>query len=213
MLRDIPQVLGHVLARRLIFWTIVFSGSIALVISAIQLMQEYKDDIREVEERFEQIEHGYLPGIVEGVWVADRKQLAIQLEGISRLRDFSYAEIRVDGKIFASSGDPGRAARMVRNWPLQYEYRSRSQAIGELVVHADLEVTRTRFIMRALFIVGANLIKTALVALFMFLLVHRLITRHLESFARHVGAASFENMNTPVVLERTPPPRPDELDA
>jgi PAS domain S-box-containing protein len=101
---------------------------------------------------------------------------------------------------------------MTRRWALEYDYRGRRQVIGELVVHADLETTRARFVERAVFIVASNLAKTALVALFMFLLVHRLITRHLEAFARHVGAASFESMNTPVVLERKPSPRPDELD-
>ena len=212
MLRDIPRVLGHALARRLILWTVVFSGSIALVITVIQLVQEYRDDLHEVEERFEQIEHSHLPGIVEGVWVADRRQLALMLEGISRLRDFSHAEILVEGKTLASAGDSTKPARMTRRWALEYDYRGRRQRIGELRVQADLAVTRARFVERALFVIVANLAKTTLVALFMFLLVHRLITRHLEAFSRHVGAASFENLNTPVVLERKPPPRPDELD-
>jgi len=169
--------------------------------------------LREVEERFEQIERSLLPGIVEAVWVSDRRQLAILLDGIKQRRDFSHAEVVVDGQVLASTGQAKTEARMTRRWPLEYEYRGRRQAIGELVVDADLEVTRARFVERAVFIVGANVAKTALVALFMFLLVHRLVTRHLEGFARHVGQASFENLNTPVVLERKPPPQPDELDA
>ncbi len=64
MLRDLPQVISHTLARRLILWTILFSGSIALVITVLQLTWEYRDDLREVEERFEQIERSLLPGIV-----------------------------------------------------------------------------------------------------------------------------------------------------
>jgi PAS domain S-box-containing protein len=212
MLREFPKILSHALARRLILWTILFSGSIALVISVIQLVHEYRDDIQEVEERFAQIERSHLPGIVEGVWVSDRKQLLLMLEGISRLRDFSYAEVRADGEVLAAAGDRERVARMTRRWPLSYDYRGRRQVIGELVVLADLETTRARSVERAVFIVAANLAKTALVALFMFLLVHRLITRHLESFARHVGQASFETLNTPVVLERKPPQKPDELD-
>lgn len=213
MLRDLPQVITHTLARRLILWTILFSGSIALIITVLQLTWEYRDDLREVEERFEQIERSLLPGIVEAVWVSDRKQLAILLDGIKQRRDFSHAEVIVDGQVLASTGQAKTEARMTRRWPLEYDYRGRRQAIGELVVDADLEVTRARFVERAVFIVGANVAKTALVALFMFLLVHRLVTRHLEGFARHVGQASFENLNTPVVLERKPPPQPDELDA
>jgi PAS domain S-box-containing protein len=183
------------------------------VITVAQLAWEYRDDLREVEERFAQIEQSLLPGIVEAVWVSDRKQLAILLEGIRQRRDFSHAEVIVDGRVLATTGKAETEARMTRRWPLEYDYRGRRQHIGELVVVADLEVTRTRFMERALFIVGANLAKTALVAIFMFLLVHRLITRHLEGFARHVGQATFENLNTPVVLERKPPPQPDELDA
>jgi PAS domain S-box-containing protein len=213
MLRDLPQVISHTLARRLILWTVLFSGSIALVVTVAQLTWEYRDDLREVEERFGQIEQSILPSIVEAVWVSDRKQLAIVLNGISQRRDFSHAEVLVDGQVLATSGKPRTEARMTQRWPLEYDYRGRRQVIGELVVDADLEVTRARFVERAVFIVGANIAKTALVALFMFLLVHRLVTRHLESFASHVGQASFENLNTPVVLERKPPQQPDELDA
>jgi len=213
VLRDFPKVLGHALARRLILWTILFSGSIALLITALQLAWEYRDDLREVEERFEQIEQSTLPSIVEAVWVSDRRQLAILLAGISQRRDFSQAEVRVDGQVLAAAGKPHAEVRMTRRWPLGYDYRGRRQMIGELVVHADLEVTRARFVERAVFIVAANIAKTALVAAFMFLLVHRLVTRHLESFARHVGQATFETLHTPVVLERKPPTRPDELDA
>ena len=213
MLRDLPHVLSHALARRLILWTILFSGSVALLITVLQLSWEYRDDLREVEERFDRIEQSYLPSVVEAVWVSDRRQLAILLAGISQQRDFSHAEVVADGQTLASAGDANKAERMTRRWPLEYDYRGRRQAIGELVVRADLDATRARFIDRAVFIVAANVAKTALVALFMFLLVHRLVTRHLESLARHVGKASFENLNTPVVLERKPPRRPDELDA
>ncbi|PKO65985.1 MAG: hypothetical protein CVU20_15890 [Betaproteobacteria bacterium HGW-Betaproteobacteria-14] len=213
MLRDLPHVLSHALARRLILWTILFSGSIALLITVLQLTWEYRDDLREVEERFDRLEQSYLPSVVEAVWISDRRQLAILLSGISKQRDFSHAEVVADGQTLASSGDANKAERMTRRWPLEYDYRGRRQAIGELVVRADLDATRARFVDRAVFIVVANVAKTALVALFMFLLVHRLVTRHLESLARHVGKASFENLNTPVVLERKPPRRPDELDA
>src|SRR5512146_2286827 len=100
-----PSLNARPLAKRLIFWTILFSGGLALIITVVQLAIEYRRDVDTVEQRFALIQHGYLPSIVDTVWVADRQQLETLLDGIVRLPDFAYAEVRVDGKSFVARGD------------------------------------------------------------------------------------------------------------
>src|SRR5512141_2610967 len=90
------------LSRRLIFWTICFSGALALIITLVQLAVEYRRDVDTVEQRFALVRQAYLPSIVDTVWVSDRQHLAVLLDGLVRLPDFAYAEVKVDGKPFVT---------------------------------------------------------------------------------------------------------------
>ena len=198
------------LARRLILWTIVFSGALALVITAVQLFVEYRRDVGIVEERFDLVEQGYLDSIIDTVWVADRQHLETVLDGIVRLPDFAYARVIVDDRIFAARGTPSTSGGITRSWPLVREYRGKELVIGELTIHADLATARQRFIERAVFIVAANAVKTILVAFFMLLLFDRLLARHLAKIADTLAQRSPTLPWTPLALDRKP--RTDELD-
>ena len=205
-----PELGTHPLSRRLILWTVVFSGALALVITVVQLFIEYRRDVDIVEQRFELVQHGYLASIIDNVWVADREHLATLLDGIVHLPDFAYARVSVDGKPFATQGNPAATDGITRTWPLLREYRGQQLAIGELTIKADLASARQRFVERATFIVLANVVKTVLVAFFMLLLVDRLVTRHLEKIAAYLAGSSPARLGTPLALAR--PARDDEIE-
>jgi len=207
---DRARLRARPLARRLIFWTVVFSGALALIITVVQLLVEYRRDVGIVEERFELIEQGYLRSIVDIVWVADRQHLETLLDGIIRLPDFASAEVTVDGQVFVARGKAAASGGIARRWPLVRSYRNQQLVIGELTIKADLASARERFVERAAFIIGANFVKTVLVAFFMLLLMDRLITRHLEKIANYLSQTSPNELATPLVLGR--PPCDDELD-
>jgi len=199
------------LARRLILWTIVFSGALALVITVIQLSAEYRRDVGIVEERFALVEQGYLDTIINTVWVADRQHLETVLDGIVRLPDFAYARVLVDDEIFAARGNPSAGGGITRSWTLVRDYRGKQLTIGELTIHADLAAARQRFIERAVFIIAANAVKTILVAFFMLLLFDRLVARHLARIADTLAQRSPTTPWIPLALDRRKP-RADELD-
>lgn len=208
---DRARLRARPLARRLILWTVVFSGALALIITVVQLLVEYRRDVGIVEERFELIEQGYLPSIVDIVWVADRQHLETLLDGIIRLPDFASAEVTVDGRTFVARGKATAGGGIARSWPLVRSYRTQQLVIGELTIKADLATARERFVERAVFIIGANFVKTVLVAFFMLLLMDRLITRHLEKIADYLSRTSPNQLvATPLVLDR--PSSDDELD-
>ncbi len=199
------------LARRLMLWTIVFSGALALVITVVQLSIEYRRDVGIVEERFQLVEQGYLDSIVDTVWVADRQHLETVLDGIVRLPDFAYARVLVDDEIFAARGNPSGGGGITRSWPLVRAYRGKDVTIGELTIHADLAAARQRFIERAVFIVAANGVKTVLVAFFMLLLFDRLVARHLARIADTLAQRSPTAPWVPLTLDRRAR-ESDELD-
>ena len=184
----------HRLAHRLAFLIVLASSLIALLITAAQLYLEFQRDVGYIHERFTQIEEAYLPSIVQNVWVVDPARLHTLLEGINRLPDFEFAEVRVDGRPFASSGTRPSSEQLTRSFPLTYEYRGRVLDIGQLEVGASLDGPLRRTWQRLWFVLLLNALKTALVAALIFLLVRRMINQPLERItgqARRIAAGDL----------------------
>ena len=199
------------LALTLATYIVLFSSVLALGITATELSIEYFRDLRYIDERMQQVEDSYLPSVVENVWVVDHERLGTLLTGITRLPDFVFAEIRVDGKAIVSHGAQLTGNGTTRSFELRREHRGQKLLIGELVVSASYQEVYQRTIGRLLFFLGANALKTFLVVLFVFALFYRLIGRHLEQVARHVGQVVDAGTNTALVLERPEPKGGDEF--
>ncbi len=202
------------LGRRLLLWMLLFALGMALIASAVQLLVEYRRDVAMIEERYGLVERSYLGSVVENVWVADRDRLGTLLDGLVRLPDFDYAEVRVDGAVFVASGQKLAERGLERRFPLLYSFRGSEVVIGELTVATNLDQARQRALRRA----GDVLISVTLMALafvgFLYLLVRSMITRHLVRIANYVRGASFSNLELPLYLDRQPSRlgRQDEFD-
>ncbi|MDP1611177.1 MAG: ATP-binding protein [Sulfuritalea sp.] len=193
----------HRLARRLALLIVLASSAIALLITAAQLTLEFKRDVGYIHERFTQVEEAYLPSIVQNVWVVDPARLHTLLEGIHRLPDFEFAEVRVDGKPFASSGERPASAELIRRFPLTYEYRGQVRDIGQLEVGASLDGPIRRTWERLWFVLLLNALKTALVAALIFLLVRRMITQPLDRITGDARRLAGGDLAQPLTLPVT----------
>ena len=184
------------IAVSLIVSIVLFSSLITLVLTAIQLFIEYGRDVTDIEQRFTLIKSGYLEAVQENVWVLDKERLDILLAGIIEQPDFSMAEVRLpDGGTLARQGKPAPGDEILRSFPLTHGLRGRAVPIGSLIVTASLEGIYQRTIERVLYILGANALKTAAVAFFIYLLVWSLVTRHLNGLsaqARDWGARDMD---------------------
>jgi diguanylate cyclase (GGDEF)-like protein len=187
------------LARKLIQITILTSSVIALAITALQLYIEYRRDISNIEASFRTVEEGYLSSVVQNVWLADRARLGLLLHGITRLPDFAHAAVTVGGKAFAARGEDGAGKHLSREWTLTYQHRGAPLEIGVLTVRASLDSVIERTLDRVWLILAANGVKTALVAVVIFLTVRRLITRPLGRIAdatRRIAAGDLDRPPT-----------------
>lgn len=194
---------GHRLAGRLAFLIVLASSLIALLITAAQLYLEFERDVGYIHERFAQVEEAYLPSIVQNVWVVDPGRLRTLLEGIDRLPDFEFAEVRVNGKPFASSGTRPSSEQLIRQFPLTYEYRGQTLDIGRLEVGASLDGPIRRTWERLWFVLLLNALKTALVAALILLLVRRMVTQPLERITDNARRLAAGDLARPLTLPVT----------
>jgi len=199
------------LALRLAVYVILFGSLLTLVITAVGLMTTHRQDLRQIDERMQQIETAYVESAVENLWVMDKDRLDTQLLGITRLPDIVWAEIRVDGKPLLARGQPLPGTGVTRSFALQRLHRGQQQAIGELVISASYANADRRALDRLFVLLLTNGITILLIALFMLLIFYRLIGRHLERIARFsLDQARTPNMEI-LSLQRREPRKPDEL--
>lgn len=194
------------LAQRLITAIILASSAITLAITCVQLYLEYTRDTAAIHNHLDQIEQTYLASVSQNVWLADRTRLALLLQGICSLPDVTHAEVVADGGWTVHAGLPGPG--LVRRYPLTMDYRGSAQAIGTLMVTASMDDVVRRLIERAGFILLANGLKTALVAIVIYLLVEQLITRRLAAIADQSRRIGDGDLTTPISLAEG---EPDEI--
>jgi diguanylate cyclase (GGDEF)-like protein/PAS domain S-box-containing protein len=199
------------LAQKLAAFIVLFSSVLALGITVVELSIEYLRDLRTIDSQLVQIEVAYLPSVIENVWVVDQDRLGTLLLGITRLPNFNLAEIRVDGKTLLRRGEEMNGGGVERIFPLWREHRGQKLLIGELRVAASYKEVYQRTFNRLVFFLGANVLKTFFVVVFVFSLFYQMIGRHIVQVARHAAKVAEDQSTGPLKLERREPRVGDEF--
>ena len=213
--RSLPGLLGGI-GWRLLVRVLFFSSVITLLLTLMQLYLDYRRDVQAIDLRMSEIDDGYRRSLGEGLWRLDALQLRLQVEGIRRLPDISYVELR-------EATDHGAplvvtAGSHLANPPARHELRifytnrGAEQLVGILVVEATFDQIYRRLLDTAAVIMVSQAIKTFFVSFFILLIVHRLITRHLTAIATSLRGYDLRGSQAPLRLDRRPPRPADELD-
>jgi PAS domain S-box-containing protein len=201
---------------RLLVRVVFVSSVITLLLTLMQLYLDYRRDVGAINQRMSDIDSGYRQSLGEGLWRLDARQLQLQVEGILRLPDIRYVELREV---------TNRAAPLVvtvgsrqANPPARYELRiyytnrGTKQLLGILVIEATFDRIYRQLRDTAAVIMVSQAIKTFTVSFFILLIVHRLITRHLTAIATSIKEYDLRGSHAPLRLDRHTPRSADELD-
>jgi signal transduction histidine kinase len=204
---------------RLLAAIVLFSSLITLILTVLQLYFDYRGEIQDIQDRFSEIERSYLSSLGGSLWSLDTDQIQRQIEGIKRLPDMQYLEVReisrsLKRRAMVSVGERGVGPVLSREYPIVYSENKDSpvsETIGALYMEASLTGVYHRLFEKAVVILISQGIKTFLVALFILYIVYRLVTRHLVFIASYVGGFNLSTSPT-LALTRRRPSREDELD-
>jgi len=209
--RRIAPALKSPLARRLIVAVILFSASITLVMTALQLYDDYLADLAGIEAQFRQIRDVNLTPITQSTWATNNKEVKIQLDGVIKIPNIVYAAVRDDRQGLVEAGSRGSANTIERSYAMTYDFIGRPQRIGTLTVVATLDNIYQQLLHQAIVILLSNALRTFLVALFILALFHRMIARHMAAIAEHMRGMDPARLSAPLSLQRPAPRTPDEL--
>ncbi len=177
------QPIKSPLARRLIFYTILFSTFITLFITILQLYRDYDADIKLIYYELEQIEQVHINSISAALWTSNRKLLKTNIDGIIKIRDMQYVEIKDDNESWVKTGNKSEKNTIKRSYPINYTYRNKNINIGMLTAVVSLDGVYQRLYDKLWVVLISNAIKTSFVAIFIYFLFYFLITRHLEKIS------------------------------
>ncbi|MFT3807292.1 putative bifunctional diguanylate cyclase/phosphodiesterase [Arenimonas sp.] len=211
-----PWRLG--IAGRLLLYIVLFSTLVTLLLASVQLALEYRRDIATIEQRIDELRRSRLDSIARSLWDVDSELLRRQLEGIHTLPDIEAVSIRetdagaADAPIHIAIGRPDADAPLHWELPVVYSDFGKQRRIGVLRVEASRDAVLARLYDRALWILGTQAVETFLISLFVLLLVHYMVTRHLVALARIAGTYDVRAPASEFHLRRRGGHGGDELD-
>ena len=175
---------------------------VTLFITAIQLYTEFRYDINGINQKLEQIKISYQQSVSEAAWISDKNQLQTILDGISKLADIAYAEVKIGNSIKMTSGTLTDKDNIQINIDLKYLYNNKTIKIGEFRVVATLSAVYKRLLNRLWVILVSNALKTSLVAVFIYFIFVHLVTRHLTKISEFSREHTLDSADSVLVLDR-----------
>ena len=188
------------LARRLILYVVLFSSTVTLLLTALQIYRDYRLDLAQIDTQFTEIERVHLRTLASALWATDKTELEIHLDGMRGMRDIEYLAVVESGRVWAQAGAARTKNAIEHRYALRHLHRGEERQIGELVVSASLDGVHARLLDRVAVILVSNGLKTFFVAVFILFLFHWLVTRHVQAVAEQ--ARDPEHAGD-IVLKRT----------
>jgi len=195
-----PIAKNATISKQLILYIILFSSMITAIMTGVQLYVQYQTDKSELDQRVELINTGYRKSITNAVWLDDKIQLGSILSGIVALPDIKHVQVIISGEVYAQSGQPITSNGLKLKFPLQYQYNNKLLDIGVTHVEADLSGIYANVFQQAWAILGLNSIKTAIVCVFMFFLLDRLVIRRLHAISHYIRAFDIGNIDRKIPI-------------
>ncbi len=200
------------LSRRLLIFILISSSLVTLIITAIQLTLDYRNDINLIKNRLEQIKESVVQPMANSIWNFNKKQYRIQLQGILNLDDIVFVEIKnQEGKLIIKKGKNQTQHTISQTFPLLAHDFGKENYVGQLTVVASLSHVYKHLMDKVLIILASQAIKTILISTVIIFAFYYLVTRHLRHISQYTRDFNLDD-SSDYYLNRTPPKEPDELD-
>ncbi|MTJ84259.1 MAG: two-component sensor histidine kinase [Telmatospirillum sp.] len=204
------------IAVKMLVCVVSFSLVVTLFQAAGELYVDYRRNLTAIQGHFDEIGHSSLDVIATSLWNVDVEQLQTILNGLLRLPDMQSLVVTETGD-FASNlvvraGTSSSKSILFRDYPIYLPQDGASRQIGTLRAEASLDGVYRRLTDTAVATLAGQALKTFLVTLFLLLLYHHMVGRHLSSISRWLSRYDLSDRRPALALPGKPARRRDELD-
>ncbi len=204
------------ISHKVLFYILLFSSFVTLLVTALQLYSYYREQAGMVEQRMTQIEQSYGDSLARAMWQFDARQIQNILTGIMKFEDVHYAGVQIKNGETYTLGQQRLDENLRRHEvDMLYKIQDRTIPVGQLSIESNLEDVVQRLGQKFWLILISQAVKTFFVSFFILFIIYYLVTRHLKNLARYTSALSFDKqaLASPLVLDRqvSNPASVDEL--
>lgn len=193
LVRKISFNASSPLSRKLALSIILCSSIVTIFVTFVQLFYDYRRDLDEVTETFENIERSYQGIIATALWHVDFEAVQEIYSGLNALPSIDYVKISfVEGP--STGGDPPQVPYiLVHKIDLFYQHANQPRRVGQLTLGSDISRIYHNLGKKLILILLSQGAKTFLLAIFMLFIFEKLIMQHLRRIAVFARQARIED--------------------
>ncbi|WP_315979836.1 hypothetical protein [Aliamphritea spongicola] len=182
------------LSKRILFYILICSSSVTLILTLLELYFEYRIDVNLLEQRFKSIEVSYLPSLSENIWLFNTDVVESQIRGIYNLNDVIYVSI-VDetNTIVNAIGDKQAKHIISQTYPIIREQQGTINQLGHMEVWATLDNIYASLQNRLAVILLGQGVKTFLVSFLILLIIFKIITSRVSRISQLVSSIDLSD--------------------
>jgi len=200
------------IAKQIIIFVVLFSTLITILTTAYQLYGTYKRDLAIIEDQFHEIKKVHLASLARKLWVSDKHEAVVYLEGVLGVPSVKYMQINELDQLWLELGIKQKKNVISRTYPMEYWYRGQSRKIGSFYIEMSLESVYEHLYTQLWPILIGNAIKTFLVAGFILFIFNSLVGRHIKNISDYLSLMTVDDEDQELTLERKNKSSRDELD-
>jgi PAS domain S-box-containing protein len=208
--QDMPPARDSRLTRRVLFWVIAICVLMFSAVTAVTVLLERNGLYQKAQQDAQGNVTRNLAAISTGLWNFDTVGLKATLQGLTQTGSIIRAEV-LGGQQQVAAAEREYAGSPERQWEVTLVAPDGAEKIGTLKISESYKQVRDLFARNLATELVAELVKIVGLAALLFIIIYRLITRHLRTLARDVADLKPGAPNVPIVLRRKKP-RNDELD-
>jgi signal transduction histidine kinase len=205
---------------KLLVLVLAVSSLFVILQTIIQLNNDYRVGLGEIDRQFEQLELSYNASLSRSIWEVNQAQIESILVGMLIIPDVVHISVSElvedspDGKrLLAEVGVLPGSSFVRKSMPVMFESRGKKNQVGVFHVTISLNKLYNGLYGTALFILLFQMVKTFLMSAFILAIFHFLVTRHLVSMASFSRNTSTENLDEFLILDRKTISEEDEISA
>ncbi len=203
-MKNLRILMKSKLAKRLVLYVLLFSSTITLIFTSLQLYMDYRSGITLIQQEVDQISSTSLKSLEENLWLLNTNSIQLMLEGILQNKDIAYLEVTDEnGKLITAQGEVPKENFQQYTFPLSYSGKDKTIYLGNFRVVATLENIYSELINRVTYLLVSQSVKTFVVSAFIIFIVWSLISRHLLAVQRYTSKLRLENRPKDLVLDRS----------
>jgi PAS domain S-box-containing protein len=199
------------LTIRILFWVVCASLLMFSLVTAVTVWQQRERMYRASQEDADRNVARSIGAISIALWNFDRITMDATLSALTQSGSIFRAEVRARQQLFAEIERSGPGTRADHEWEIPIMGPDNSKQIGALKISESYADVSKVFAANLLIELVSELTKIGGLAALLFIIIYRVVARHLQSMAHEVSNLGPGNVLTPIGLQRKKVWR-DELD-